>query len=123
MNGNDECILQITGRFEGLVQFISEAMQFSEEEPPDAKKILPEYDFIVVGAGSAGCVVANRLSEISDWNVLLIEAGSKENYVMDIPIIASYVVTYGCEMGIQIRSQWNCCSVFRMNSVHIIEGK
>lgn len=46
-----------------------------------------EYDYIIVGAGSAGCLLANRLSANPDVSVLLIEAGKKDNYFwIDIPV-------------------------------------
>lgn len=39
----------------------------------------------MVGAGSAGCVVASRLSENGRYSVLLLEAGGSESVVSDIP--------------------------------------
>jgi choline dehydrogenase len=41
---------------------------------------MEDFDYIIVGAGSAGCVLANRLTSNSSNKVLLIEAGGKDNY-------------------------------------------
>jgi choline dehydrogenase len=52
-----------------------------------------KYDYIVIGAGTAGCVLANRFSRNKNHTVLLIEAGGKDDYVwIHIPVGYLYCI-------------------------------
>lgn len=57
------------------------------EASADVAPIEGEFDYIIVGAGSAGCVLANRLSANPANRVLLLEAGGKDNWIwFHIPV-------------------------------------
>jgi choline dehydrogenase len=51
------------------------------------------YDYIIIGAGTAGCVLANRLTQDRNVSVLLIEAGGKDDYMwIHIPVGYLYCI-------------------------------
>ncbi|XP_023247184.1 glucose dehydrogenase [FAD, quinone]-like [Copidosoma floridanum] len=86
-------------------------------------KIDSEYDFIIVGAGSAGCVVANRLSEIKNWKILVLEAGDEEPIIADLPAQEQILYPSSISYSYYTQPEDNACEASNNRRCLTIRGK
>ncbi len=81
------------------------------------------YDFIIVGAGAAGCVFANRLTEVSSWNVLLLEAGKDPPAESSIPMLWPTIPSSQAVWNYSVERTGNDSQSLVNESPYIYRGK
>ncbi|RXG59424.1 Glucose dehydrogenase [FAD, quinone] [Armadillidium vulgare] len=91
--------------------------------PPTTDDVRTQYDFIVVGSGSAGSVVANRLSENPDFKVLLLEAGGKATETTEIPLFASLAFRSKLDWNYTLAPSSQYCLGMIDNTCYYVKGK
>ncbi|CAG9782531.1 unnamed protein product [Diatraea saccharalis] len=92
--------------------------------PPDYYLLDHEmFDFVVVGAGSAGAVVAARLSEVPYYRVLLIEAGGDPPLASVIPSLFVTLTGTEYDWGYKVKFDDGIGGIYRNKEMPIIRGK
>ncbi|XP_077512921.1 glucose dehydrogenase [FAD, quinone]-like [Amblyomma americanum] len=89
----------------------------------ELEQLREQYDYIIVGGGSTGCVVANRLSAGGKATVLLLEAGGLEEASRQIPLLASFNLGGHDDWNYWTVPQKNACLSFRNQRVTLPRGK
>lgn len=117
--GDSESILNLSNTLRELLDF-----------PDNSQTLIPDqleksYDYIVVGAGSAGAVVAARLSEDSSKTVLVVEAGGEETdpFFSHVPGAVHYMVQSPFDWGYKTTSQQYGCSAMKNKQMPWPKGK
>lgn len=129
--GANPCPGHVTGMpgilFSNLIQtlMVSQCALGSPEIYPEneSHRLKSTYDFIIVGAGSAGSVIANRLSEIDDWNILLLEAGGDPSVTSEIPAFVFSTIGSSSDWAYKAEREEGICQGMVNKQCYLPRGK
>nr|XP_018903218.1 PREDICTED: glucose dehydrogenase [FAD, quinone]-like [Bemisia tabaci] len=76
---------------------------------PPEYYVSSEYDFIIVGAGTAGSILAARLSEVTKYKILVLEAGPRSSFIHNIPVITPLLQESDCAWQHRTTPQEHAC--------------
>ncbi|XP_037935904.1 glucose dehydrogenase [FAD, quinone]-like [Teleopsis dalmanni] len=116
--GNSQTSNKFTNFFQ--LGIVNSAEQKANSETPRNNAT---YDFIIIGGGSAGCTLANRLTENPNWNVYLIEAGGVESLMHLVPALANYMQQTHSNWGYKSVPQKKACFGMRDKKCSLPRGK
>lgn len=86
------------------------AQEFKLAHYPENGPLRTEYDFVIVGASPAGCLLANRLTENPSYSVLLLEVGTAEDLkITGTPISAPNLQSTAYNWGYRTEVQARAC--------------
>ncbi|XP_046744277.1 glucose dehydrogenase [FAD, quinone]-like [Diprion similis] len=82
-----------------------------------------QFDFIIIGSGSAGAVLANRLTENKNWTVLLLEAGGEEGVISAVPAYSFELLNTGLDWQFKSEPSSTYCQGMVNNQCPMYTGK
>ncbi|XP_072746548.1 glucose dehydrogenase [FAD, quinone]-like [Anoplolepis gracilipes] len=86
-------------------------------------QLLTQYDYVIIGGGSAGAVLANRLSEDENLTVLLLEAGIDEDVLTDVPNNIGISFHTASDWDFKTESSSNYCLAMNNHQCNWPRGK
>ncbi|CAH0561230.1 unnamed protein product [Brassicogethes aeneus] len=104
-------------------QFDKNAYRYKPKDPDGDIEDFGTYDFIICGAGAAGPVLANRLSEVTGWNILILEAGGLPDDSTDMPALAIQNMASDFNWGFFSVEQTKSCLGYEKNRCPYARGR
>ncbi|KAF9407476.1 hypothetical protein HW555_012505, partial [Spodoptera exigua] len=87
------------------------------------QEINKEYDFIIVGSGTAGSVIAHRLATETNYTFIVIEAGTKSHALLEAPVLGPFFHGSLLDWQYQTVPQKHACYAMKNRKCKLAQGK